>query len=191
MDYILFYSHYSPSSKKLFEDFPNLREKSISVDSQAMRMYMKKLHIVCVPTLGIIINNKIVEKIIGYDKIYNWVLITLYRTTQLQTAEEPEPQTITQIVDEPTETKYYKQPEIETEPMLHQQQTLATPIQNKTSLDDLILTDEPPEPKEFLQNRTEPKVQTGISGSTLQIAEALKKERDNDLETNNKKRIPN
>lgn len=176
MDYILFHSQYSPSSKKLFEDFPALIEKGICVDSNLMRAQVKKLHIVCVPTMIIILNNKIVDRIVGYEKIYNWVMITLYRTNQFQPAQQPN-----------TDTPPVQQSQPQRQPDIPQDEPVEydKPAQ-QTNLDDLILVDEPPS---NLSARTEPKVQTGISGSTLQLAEALKKERDNDLETNNKKRM--
>lgn len=179
MDYMLFHSKYSPSSKKLFEDFPGLTDKGVCIDSPTMRAHVRKLHIICVPTMVIILNNKIVDKIVGYDKISNWLLITLYRTNQLQNLQisqedPPEPR---EVVEEPIQTRV-SSPSPSSQHQLQQ-----------TNLDDLILTDEP---ESIIPERTEPKIQSGISGangSTLQLAEALKKERDNDLETNNKKRM--
>jgi len=189
MDYILFHSQYSPSSKKLFDEFPNLMGKSVSVDSVAMRSYVKKLHIVCVPTLLLLIDNKPIDKIVGYDKIYNWLLITIYRSNQLQKIEDSiEEPDISQDIPNQTSKLQNIPNQSSNIPIQNQIQEIESIESNQTSLDDLVLVDEP---QPVLENRNEPKVPTKAGGSTLSIAEALKKERDNDLETNNKKRMSN
>lgn len=179
MDYVLFHSKYSPSSKKLFEDFPGLLDKGVCIDSPAMRAHVKKLHVLCVPTMIITLNNKIVDKIVGYDKISDWLLITLYRTNQLQTIQQNE-------ISEPIPENDIEEPVQVLQARQVQPPPTPSPQLQQTSLDDLILTDEP---ESIIPDRTEPKIHTGTNGSTLQLAEALKKERDNDLETNNKKRM--
>lgn len=179
MDYIIFHSQFSPSSKKIFEEFPAMREKAVSIDTVQMRTYAKHLHIVCVPTMVIILGNKIIDRIVGYDKISNWIILTLYRTNQINPVQEiQEAQTIPQSPTPPVQVSY-----VQPEPEIPQQQT---------SLDTLILTDETPQENEINNSeRMEPKISGSGSVSTLQRAEALKKERDGDLENNNKKRTIN
>lgn len=168
MDYILFHSQYSPSSTKLVEQFPSILEKSVSVDSLAMRNYAKRLHIFCVPTLVITMDNKIIERISGYENVYNWLVVTIYRISKLQPNEEPEPQF------EDTSSNYSAPPieRIEEEP----QQEGST-----TSLDNLLLED-------IEEDRSTPHVQMGMGANTMQLAEAMKKERDN-LDPGNKKKF--
>ncbi len=186
MDYILFHSQYSPSSKKLLEEFPSISEKSVSVDSEGMRRYMKRINIVCVPTLILILNNKIVDRIVGVDKITNWIMVTLYRASQLQPGgvvesepDESPQQYVPQVVQQSQSEKTVRVPD-----------SGAPDGSGHTSLDDLVLVDEDPSPmiaNQPLDNeRIEPKIQMGGS-NTMALAEALKKERDGSLD--NKKRM--
>jgi hypothetical protein len=164
MDYILFHSQYSPSSRKLIDQFPSILEKSVSVDSSAMRTYAKKLHILCVPTLVIVMDNKIIERISGYENVYNWLIVTIYRISKLQPSEEPEIQ------------DYSEQMEMDSVP----QKTVAPareiveqePENAITNLDNLVLED-------IEEERATPHVQMGMGVNTMQLAEAMKKERDN------------
>jgi len=186
MDYILFHSQYSPSSKKLLEEFPSISEKAVSVDSEGMRRYMKRINIVCVPTLILILNNKIVDRIVGVDKISNWIMVTLYRASQLQPGGVAE--------SEPDES--HQQPQYVPQAVQQSQSEKMVPHSGSsdggghTSLDDLVLVDEDPSPMSANQpldnERIEPKIQMGGS-NTMALAEALKKERDGSLD--NKKRM--
>jgi hypothetical protein len=164
MDYILFHSQYSPSSRKLIEQFPSISEKTVLVDSVAMRAYAKRLHIICVPTLVVILNNKIIERIVGYENIYNWLVVTIYRVNKLQNIQED------------------VEPELE--PPIQQVEPTSPDMQNTTtSLDNLVLED-------LEEERVTPHVPIGTGVSTLQLAEAMKKERDNS-DPGNKKKFSN
>jgi hypothetical protein len=184
MDYILFHSQYSASSKKLLEEFPTIAEKGVLVDSNVMRNYAKKLHIVCVPTLVIILDNKIVERIVGYEYIQNWLLVTLYRVNKLQPMDlEPEPYE--------TQESWSPEPVALTEKNVDPQEPLMpspAPKEGTTNLDHLILEDIDETPLKPLMNETTtPHVQMGSGANTMQLAEALKKERDNTDPGNKKK----
>ena len=173
MDYLLFHSQFSPSSTKLLQQFPNLQEKAISVDSHAMRAYVKKLHIVCVPTLLVLLNNRIIDRIIGFDSILNWLTTTIYRAEQLQTTQV---QAVTNEM--PLEYEPEQPEDMPVESNHHSMSNSAT-----TSLDDLILEEVPEE-------HSTPIVQTGMSANTMSVAEALKKERENFEPSTNKKKFP-
>jgi hypothetical protein len=203
MDYLLFYSQYSPSSKKILEQFPNIINKAVSVDSSQMKKHLKKLSIVCVPTLIIFSEGKILERIAGYAKIYNWILVTLYRIDQIQPQDEPQQPQVQQYQPQPQQSQpqmsqaQMSQSQIP-QPQISQTQTVTQlpqqvqqveedviieddlMIQGKTSLDDLVLEDIP--------EREEPTRPSSNSGSTMQLAEALKKERDN-LDPKSKKKF--
>jgi hypothetical protein len=189
MDYLLFHSQYSPSSKKLLDDFPALREKAVSVDSAAMRSYVKKLHVVCVPTLMVILGNRVVDRIVGYDSISNWLLVSLYRMGQLQGAAVPNDMMA------PEEYHTSSPPELDlrsvVEDGVHEDPVMMTaPTSTSTSLDDLILEDIPKAEQqrlEYQETREAPIVQTGMSANTMLLAEQLKKERDNYDPSNKKK----
>jgi len=186
MDYLLFHSQYSPSSKKLFDEFPMLKEKAISVDSVAMRAYVKKIHVVCVPTLLVLLGNRVIDRVIGYESIYNWLVTTLYRMGQLQASSavvEPDSEIDSNVSLSPL-MEYEPQ-----SPTMTKSVATATDgfIPGATSLDDLVLEDIPLtlQPQ---QERDTPLVQTGMSANTMMLAEALKKERDNIDPSANKKK---
>jgi hypothetical protein len=185
MDYILFHSQYSPSSKKILEEYPSILEKAVSVDSQGMRKYVKRLHIVCVPTLIVLLNNKIIDRIVGYDAISNWIMVTLYRANQLSysTSSTSSTSAETMMGEEPSNMH----PEMGIQHAVAKESDFINPS-NLTNLDDLVLIDESPTPSnQGIDNeRMEPKIQMGGS-NTMALAEALKKERDGSLE--NKKRM--
>lgn len=84
MDYILIYSEYSQSSRKLVEEYPHILQKSISVDSLEMRYIIKQFDIISVPTLIIFNNNNIIDRIIGYYDIVQWLMRFLYQANILQ-----------------------------------------------------------------------------------------------------------
>lgn len=119
MDYLLFYSQYSSSSQKVLEDFPSLMEKSISVDSKQIRMYLKNLSIVSVPTLVLILHDKIIDRIIGYENIVDWLNITIYRTDQIRNVN------VEQMEQEDNEQF------METQQHQQQQQPLQQPLQQQ------------------------------------------------------------
>lgn len=182
MDFLLFHSQFSPSSKKLFDDFPALERKSISVDSPAMRKYLKKLGVVCVPTLIVLLNNRVIDRVIGYDSIYQWLVTSIYRINHLQPQVFEEEQ---QSVPTPT-VKVVEKPPI-SEMMMTE--AVASDI---TPLDNLILEDNGAPEQEIALDMPEiPIVQTGQSMNTMMIAEQMKKERDNNISLpGNKKMFP-
>lgn len=169
MDFLLFYSQYSPSSKKLLDEFPMLQEKAISVDSAPMRAYVKRIHVVCVPTLMVLMGKRVIDRVIGYESIYNWLMTSLYRMGQLQaspTVLEPE-------VHDESSSSFMGSSPTDHAPVMMVEPTSSA---GSTSLDDLILEDVPAAQQ---QDRETPLVQTGMSANTMMLAEALKKERDN------------
>lgn len=179
MDYLLFHSQFSPSSVKLLEQFPALNDKAISVDSAPMRAYIKKLRIVCVPTLLVLLNNRIVDRVVGSESILTWLATSIYRAEQLQ-PPQPVPAAAAYLPshdDDDDGTNGRVEAAVMSAP---------TSAATTTSLDDLILEDiqAPVVPEE----RETPIVQTGMSTNTMSLAEALKKERENfDPSTNKKK----
>ena len=188
MDYLLFHSQYSPSSKKLLDEFPALREKAVSVDSVAMRSYVKKLHVVCVPTLMVILGNRVVDRIVGYDSISNWLLVSLYRMGQLQGAAAPN-EYVNPPMDEYPDAQSELVPQSVVD-VLDDADVAATSVSTSTSLEDLILEDIPKAEQqrmEYQETREAPIVQTGMSANTMLLAEQLKKERDNYDPSNKKK----
>jgi multisubunit Na+/H+ antiporter MnhF subunit len=181
MDYLLFHSQYSPSSKKLFDEFPMLKEKAISVDSVAMRAYVKKIHVVCVPTLLVLLGNRVIDRVIGYESIYNWLVTTLYRMGQLQASSAmAEPDLQMDMIETPQSVM--TPPVMDTD--AHMSHTYSTG--GATSLDDLVLEDIP---TAHQTERETPLVSTGMSANTMMVAEALKKERDNIDPNANKKKF--
>lgn len=178
MDYLLLYSEYSPSSKQLLAQFPALLDKAVCVDSAQMRTYVKHLKIVCVPTLLVLLQNKIVDRIFGGEAITQWLYVTLYRAQHLQGGGADEG--LEPAVDDEMSTN---------EPVAPQQKTVSPPLTtgNQTSLDDLVLEDVE-EGNDLPRNSGEPPVITQVqSGNTMQLAEVLKKERDNSDPVNKKK----
>jgi hypothetical protein len=198
MDYILFQSQFSPSCKKLLQQFPNLQEKSVSVDNAQMRNYIKKLHIVCVPTLILTMGNKIIERLVGYESIQNWLLITIYRANQISQPIE-QPSDSQPIVQNSSQIGLQMNSQLEPQPIKSPESVQPTqsesihavspvpPKPQQTSLEQLILTDDSESIENPIEERSEPLVQMGSGANTMQLAEALKKERDNSFE--NKKKI--
>jgi hypothetical protein len=175
MDYILFHSQFSPSSRKLVEQFPSIIEKSVSVDSSAMRTYAKRLHIFCVPTLVIVMDNKIIERISGYENVYNWLIVTIYRVSKLQPSDELDSQDYSESMDLPPPKKSVVSREVVEDDEENYEEEATT------SLDNLLLED-------VEEERSTPHVQMGMGVNTMQLAEAMKKERDN-LDPGNKKKL--
>jgi hypothetical protein len=176
MDYILFYSEYSRSCQYLIQQFPDLIKKSVSIDSIGIQDYLKKLKIVSVPTLLIVLESpvktSIVDRIVGYEDIYNWFITTLYRMNQVEfhdqnQTEQNYPETITE-----TDT-YNPQP-----PQPQHTQTFEQP-ESTTNLDTLYLEDL--EHTEGEQQQTQEQeqhtaVKTGVS--TMKLAEEMKRARE-------------
>lgn len=166
MDYLLFYSEYSKPCQELFREFSEVifPEKTICVDTIGMSEYLKKLHIVSVPTLLVLSTTNrlvILDRIIGYEDIYNWFMSLIYQSSRInpqqsvqQTHEQPVQQTHEQSV----------------------QQTHAQDIdlQTTTNIDSLVLEDQLEEIDE------EHTVSKGIKGSldTMSLAEKMRKERE-------------
>jgi hypothetical protein len=189
MDYILFHSQYSASSRKLLEEFPTITEKGVLVDSAVMRTYAKKLHIVCVPTLVIILDNKIVERIVGYEHIQNWLLVTLYRVNKLQPFEPDYNEQETSWPSESPPSSENNNPQF-TQEFTREVSSNNQVEEGTTNLDNLILEDivENPPLKPVVNEPTTPHVQMGLGANTMQLAEAMKKERDN-IDPGNKKKF--
>jgi hypothetical protein len=171
MDFILFYSQFSNSSRKLLEEYPSLSEKSVSVDSTHIRNIIKKMSIVCVPTLLLYnSNNKIIERIIGYEHIVNWITIYIYNTQRFM------PKANEQIHDEQnideqilsTQTNELQYNNLKDN--INDRETLND---NQTNLDDLILEDND-DKQDYHITRS-----NSGNGSLLKMAEEMKKERDN------------
>jgi hypothetical protein len=71
MDTLLFYSKNSPSCSQLFEALPFI-EKIVCVDSPEIREKIGSLHIISVPTLLVMFQEKIVQRVIGVEDIIQW-----------------------------------------------------------------------------------------------------------------------
>lgn len=211
MDYLIFFSKYSNPCQKLFEEFPGAFEKSVMVDSPEMRKYIKKLQIVCVPTLAVILGGKIIERVTGFDSISNWLLIAIYRSNQLQVSTQPQPpasapnpppslppqeyihQQPQYIMQQSVQSPSPPQPVQILHPQQHDFETSSLMVDRpqsapfaQTNLDDLLLEDiNEPGSIEDLSGGSSPK---SSSLNTIQRAEALKKERDN-LDPKGKKSV--
>ena len=211
MDYLIFSSRFSPSCQKVLDEFPGALSKIVMIDSKSMRDYAKKLKIVCVPTLIVILGDKIIERIVGFESIQNWLLIAIYRSNQLQMSttipsednmsySNPNPiaPSAPSSVQYPTSTVYslpIQQQHLDASPpqqpqhsqqqeMLYETTSLhsvqpISPSSGQTNLDDLILDEVAENP-----------IGIGPKGSspmnTIQLAEAMKKERDNSFEKGKK-----
>jgi hypothetical protein len=93
MDILFFYSTSSPASMQLLQDIPQLIEKGISVDSEAVRQHMNRLKIYDVPTLLVITNQRVLHRVIGYMEIKYWVASTGLLVDQIATGpKQPSPQ---------------------------------------------------------------------------------------------------
>lgn len=176
MDFLIFHSQFSPSSQKLLEDFPALREKAVSVDSGSMRVYVKKLKIVCVPTLLVLLGGqRVIDRVVGYDSISNWLIESIYRVNQLQSGAPP--------------TAMQEDPEVLAPVAVEGAMNVdpSVPQASFTNLDDLVLEQVDTNAEEE-DDRDTPLVQTGMSANTMALAEQMKKERDNlDPNVNKKK----
>ena len=185
MDYLLFYSQYSSSSQKVLEDFPSLIEKSVSVDSKQIRMYLKNLSIVSVPTLVLILHDKIIDRIIGYENIVDWLNITIYRTDQIRNVnveqEEIEQFMETRQSPQQLQSQQLQSQQIpqQSQQIPQQSQQIPQPQQQQqqnateyTNLDDLLLEDVETPSEDIHITRS------STNNSLLKVAEELKKERD-------------
>ena len=169
MDYILFYSEYSRSCQYLIQQFPDLLKKSVSIDSIGIEEYLKKLKIVSVPTLLIVlespIKTSIVDRIVGYEDIHNWLITTLYRMNQVE--YQPEQYSSDQVSSNQMDYTDYTQ--------TSQQQDL----ESTTNLDTLYLEDltEGDQPQASQDQEVHTAVKTG-GVSTMKLAEEMKRERE-------------
>lgn len=167
-DFILFYSKYSPVSCQLLEEFPMLSEKSVSVDSTPIRKILKKFSIISVPTLILILNNKIVDRVIGYESISDWLHLYVYRVNHLTTNSPG--------VDSLDSQEF----QIDNDSMdnigtvtgesvgVENTETTISLNDGKTNLDDLTLEDE-----------SDVHITKSTPVNLLKMAEDMKKERDN------------
>lgn len=174
MDFILFYSQFSNASRKLIEEYPSLTEKSVSVDSSQIRNIIKNMSIVCVPTLLLHNNGKIVERIIGYEDIVSWITIYLYNTqkfTQNQLMED-ESINIPQQVSSNINQNFQSQQSSQEEFIDDENPQISQNSQQQTSLDDLVLEDRDESDYHITRSGSG-------NGSLLKVAEEMKKERDN------------
>ena len=178
MDYLLFYSQYSSSSQKVLEDFPSLIEKSVSVDSKQIRMYLKNLSIVSVPTLVLILHDKIIDRIIGYENIVDWLNITIYRTDQIRNVNV-EQEEIEQFMETRQSPQQLQSQQLQSQQIPQQSQQIPQPQQQQqqneteyTNLDDLLLEDVETPSEDIHITRS------STNNSLLKVAEELKKERD-------------
>ena len=172
MDFILFYSQFSNVSRKLLEEYPSLIDKSVSVDSSQIRNIIKKMSIVCVPTLLLHNNGKIVERIIGYEDIVHWINVYIYNTQKFtQSNEINEINQINQVnqVNQVNDIDTYNQSVQSLQPVQSVSDTQDSFQQ--TNLDDLVLEDKE---EEYHITRS-----GSGNGSLLKMAEEMKKERDN------------
>jgi len=207
MDYILFYSNYSPSSLKILQEFPQIMTKSVSVDSLQIRDYVKKINIMSVPTLVVLLNTKIVDRVIGHEDISTWLTQMVYQASRIQQNEseefveniEEERNTINKTDDsqEPLpsvtndEEDDYSMEAIG--PPAKVTQGIASVVQHnisengKTDLSSLTLIDDDDPASNISGKKTED------PNGTMQTAEQMKRQRqmdENDF-SSNKPKLPN
>jgi hypothetical protein len=166
MDYILFYSEYSRSCQYLIQQFPDLLKKSVSIDSIGLEDYLKKLKIVSVPTLLIVLESStktsIVDRIVGYEEIYNWLITTLYRMNQVEYQAE-------QTLNHTQTSQNFQQQEN---------------AESTTNLDTLYLEDieeDQHQKSQVYQETQDQEVHTAVKtggASTMKLAEEMKRERE-------------
>jgi hypothetical protein len=120
MDYLLFYSKYSRKCTQLLEEFPFLSEKAVSIDSLRVRDHLQEISIVAVPTLAIIYNQAILDRIVGAPDIEQWVYTTLYHLRHVPTNDAD----VSQSVETVSETQSITTP-IEQIPL--QQEDISPP----------------------------------------------------------------
>ena len=68
-----------------------MSDKSVSIDSRQAREYIDKLKISVVPTLLVVSDDKILQRILGKDAIKHWLLLTTYQVDNVN-GETPAPQ---------------------------------------------------------------------------------------------------
>lgn len=74
MDLIVIYSNYSPACRELFELFPHLTEKAVCADNAAFRgVVTEQLKVAAVPTLLVVEESTILRRVVGVDRIRNWL----------------------------------------------------------------------------------------------------------------------
>lgn len=211
MDYVIFYSNFSSSCAKLFQEFPQIMTKAVSVDSLQMRSYLKTINIVCVPTLVVILNNKIVDRIVGDQDISNWLTQMVYQASRIQPTEGPvesvesaesvesveysestelvqpvelEEESVTKLVDEPEVPHTVEKnddDEYSMEALGPPGKTTGKTIEGKTDLSTLILKDDTDS-----NESSKPRDGDDLSG-TMQAAEQMRRQRqqhDNDISSN-------
>lgn len=83
MDYILFYSRFSPHSQALIAQFTNITDKAVCVDSSQSRAHLAELGVVSVPTLLVVSGDEIIQRVVGADSIRVWLMMTVYHADTL------------------------------------------------------------------------------------------------------------
>lgn len=75
MDFLLIYSDYSQACGQLFQMYSNLKEtKGLCADTTYMReLLLTELKVTAVPTLLVIDQEKVLQRVIGIDNIKNWL----------------------------------------------------------------------------------------------------------------------
>jgi len=53
-------------------------EKSVSIDNQRVRDQLNEINVVAVPTITLLYNNQIIDRIVGEEPIEQWIYTTLY-----------------------------------------------------------------------------------------------------------------
>ena len=102
MDLILLYSQHSDFCMKLADEFPNIMDRAVSVDSSQSREIADHLSVSVVPTLLVVAQDKIIQRVIGYYEIRNWLGLTSLQVDNAVRDEEPPPQQMGP--ERPTET---------------------------------------------------------------------------------------
>jgi hypothetical protein len=75
MDFLVVYSNYSTACNELFQLYPNLKDtKGVCADNSALReVIVGDLKIAAVPALLVIDDEKILQRVIGVERIRNWL----------------------------------------------------------------------------------------------------------------------
>jgi hypothetical protein len=76
MDTILLFSKHSAACQAFFDhDYSRVLTKRVSVDSKQMKLKLHTLKVVSVPTLLVLFDSKILQRVVGVDEILSWIML--------------------------------------------------------------------------------------------------------------------
>jgi hypothetical protein len=111
MDTILLFSKHSAACRTFFQhEYSRVLTKLVCVDSKQMKSKVAALKVVSVPTLLVLFDSKILQRVVGVEEILSWIMLMSPPAVQpLQAPEQPPPpeqpsppeQARTRVVDLP------------------------------------------------------------------------------------------